>query len=120
MHVTATYVTTWGRRHANDPQVRQIIAIHLQQPPGDILVFMTGQVGGAASTALHCFGCGRQPGFHGCKRSVRRNCQEDIEATCALVVERIEQLDDKASDVFLGAFGSGRCRALLARTRPVV
>ena len=42
-------------------QVRQIIAIHLQQPPGDILVFMTGQVLYISSVNLawHGIGCGR-------------------------------------------------------------
>ncbi|KAL2919662.1 hypothetical protein HK105_200576 [Polyrhizophydium stewartii] len=42
--------------------VKQVLAIHLSHPPGDILVFMTGQ--------------------------------EDIEATCAVIAERLEQLDD--------------------------
>jgi hypothetical protein len=83
-------------------QVRQIIAIHLQQPPGDILVFMTGQV-------LHLFCKPRMAShplrsvyysFHGWNGSCG-GCQEDIEATCALVVERIEQLDDKVNDIYI-------------------
>ncbi|KAI8923524.1 P-loop containing nucleoside triphosphate hydrolase protein [Entophlyctis helioformis] len=45
-----------------DAAVKQILAIHLSHPPGDILVFMTGQ--------------------------------EDIEVTCAVIAERLEQLDD--------------------------
>jgi len=43
-----------------DAAVRQAIAIHLSQPPGDILIFMTGQ--------------------------------EDIEATCLAMAERLEEL----------------------------
>ena len=45
-----------------DSAVRQVLAIHVSQPTGDILVFMTGQ--------------------------------EDIEATCELVAERLAQLND--------------------------
>ncbi|KAI8326954.1 P-loop containing nucleoside triphosphate hydrolase protein [Choanephora cucurbitarum] len=45
-----------------DSAVKQTLAIHLSQPAGDILIFMTGQ--------------------------------EDIEATCATLRERLEQLDD--------------------------
>ncbi|KAK5124268.1 DEAH-box RNA helicase prp16 [Meristemomyces frigidus] len=45
-----------------DSAVRQVLAIHVSQPQGDILVFMTGQ--------------------------------EDIEATCELVAERLAQLND--------------------------
>lgn len=45
-----------------DSAVRQVLAIHVSQPKGDILVFMTGQ--------------------------------EDIEATCELVEERLKQLND--------------------------
>lgn len=45
-----------------DSAVRQVLAIHVSQPKGDILVFMTGQ--------------------------------EDIEATCELVEERLRQLND--------------------------
>ncbi len=37
--------------------------------------------------------------FHGWNGSCG-GCQEDIEATCALVVERIEQLDDKVNDIY--------------------
>jgi len=44
-----------------DSVVKQILQVHLGHPPGDILVFMTGQ--------------------------------EDIEATCFLSKERLEQLD---------------------------
>ncbi|KAJ3205103.1 DEAH-box RNA helicase prp16 [Entophlyctis luteolus] len=47
-----------------DSAVKQILAIHLSHPPGDILVFMTGQ--------------------------------EDIEMTCAVVRERLDQLEDPA------------------------
>ena len=43
-----------------DSMVKQCLAIHLSQPPGDILCFMTGQ--------------------------------EDIEATCLLLAERVEQV----------------------------
>ncbi|KAJ3050328.1 DEAH-box RNA helicase prp16 [Rhizophlyctis rosea] len=42
--------------------VKQALAIHLSHPPGDILIFMTGQ--------------------------------EDIEVTCAVIAERLEQLDE--------------------------
>ncbi|KAJ3203043.1 DEAH-box RNA helicase prp16 [Dinochytrium kinnereticum] len=45
-----------------DAAVKQILAIHLSHPPGDILVFMTGQ--------------------------------EDIEVTCAVVAERLLQLEE--------------------------
>ncbi|KAL1740351.1 putative PRP16-RNA-dependent ATPase [Schizophyllum fasciatum] len=45
-----------------DAAVKQILQIHLSLPPGDILVFMTGQ--------------------------------EDIEVTCQVVNERLEQLND--------------------------
>ncbi|KAI8835127.1 P-loop containing nucleoside triphosphate hydrolase protein [Chytridium lagenaria] len=45
-----------------DAAVKQVLAIHLSHPPGDILVFMTGQ--------------------------------EDIEVTCAVVSDRLAQLDD--------------------------
>lgn len=45
-----------------DSAVKQVLKIHLSHPPGDILVFMTGQ--------------------------------EDIEVTCALIQERLDQLDD--------------------------
>ncbi|KAL5511427.1 DHX38 [Sanghuangporus vaninii] len=45
-----------------DSAVKQILQIHLSLPPGDILVFMTGQ--------------------------------EDIEITCQVVQERLDQLDD--------------------------
>ena len=45
-----------------DAAVRQVLAIHVSQPTGDILVFMTGQ--------------------------------EDIEATCELVAERLTLLND--------------------------
>ncbi|KAI8895944.1 P-loop containing nucleoside triphosphate hydrolase protein [Globomyces pollinis-pini] len=45
-----------------DSAVKQVLAIHLSQPAGDILVFMTGQ--------------------------------EDIECTCAVLAERLAQLDD--------------------------
>ncbi|KAJ1554472.1 DEAH-box RNA helicase prp16 [Cladochytrium tenue] len=45
-----------------DSAVKQALAIHLSHPPGDILIFMTGQ--------------------------------EDIEVTCAVINERLEQLDD--------------------------
>ena len=38
--------------------------------------------------------------FHGWNGSCG-GCQEDIEATCALVVERIEQLDDKVNDIYV-------------------
>ncbi|PVF97099.1 putative PRP16-RNA-dependent ATPase [Serendipita vermifera] len=47
-----------------DSAVKQVLQIHLSLPPGDILVFMTGQ--------------------------------EDIEVTCQVVSERLEQLDDPA------------------------
>jgi pre-mRNA-splicing factor ATP-dependent RNA helicase DHX38/PRP16 len=47
-----------------DAAVKQTLAIHLSHPPGDILVFMTGQ--------------------------------EDIEVTCAVLAERLAQLDDTA------------------------
>ncbi|KAJ7599325.1 pre-mRNA splicing factor [Mycena floridula] len=47
-----------------DSAVKQVLQIHLALPPGDILVFMTGQ--------------------------------EDIEITCQVVRERLEQLDDPA------------------------
>lgn len=43
-----------------DAAVRQAIQVHLSQPPGDILIFMTGQ--------------------------------EDIEATCFLIAERLQEL----------------------------
>jgi pre-mRNA-splicing factor ATP-dependent RNA helicase DHX38/PRP16 len=43
-----------------DAAVKQAITIHLSQPPGDVLIFMTGQ--------------------------------EDIEATCQLIAERLEEL----------------------------
>ena len=42
--------------------MKQVLTIHLSHPPGDILVFMTGQ--------------------------------EDIEATCAVVQERLNTLGD--------------------------
>jgi pre-mRNA-splicing factor ATP-dependent RNA helicase DHX38/PRP16 len=42
--------------------VKKAVAIHLQQPPGDILIFMTGQ--------------------------------EDIECTCKLIEEKIEELEN--------------------------
>lgn len=45
-----------------EASVKQILSIHLSQPQGDILVFMTGQ--------------------------------EDIEATCAVVAERLEQVHE--------------------------
>eukprot|EP00842_Homolaphlyctis_polyrhiza_P001922 jgi/Hompol1/2730/HPOL_005717-RA len=45
-----------------DAAVRQVLEIHLSHPPGDILVFMTGQ--------------------------------EDIDATCAVIAERLESLDE--------------------------
>ncbi|KAJ8088711.1 Pre-mRNA-splicing factor ATP-dependent RNA helicase PRP16 [Marasmius tenuissimus] len=45
-----------------DSAVKQVLQIHLSLPPGDILVFMTGQ--------------------------------EDIEITCQVVQERLDQLDD--------------------------
>ncbi|KAG2023687.1 pre-mRNA splicing factor [Coprinopsis cinerea AmutBmut pab1-1] len=45
-----------------DAAVKQVLQIHLSLPPGDILVFMTGQ--------------------------------EDIEVTCQVVQERLDQLDD--------------------------
>ncbi|TIA90553.1 hypothetical protein E3P99_01514 [Wallemia hederae] len=45
-----------------DGAVKQALQIHLTLPPGDILIFMTGQ--------------------------------EDIEATCAVITERLEQLDN--------------------------
>ena len=47
-----------------DAAVKQVLNIHVSQPPGDILVFMTGQ--------------------------------EDIECTCAVLQERLAQLDDVA------------------------
>ncbi|KAI5124049.1 hypothetical protein M0805_003878 [Coniferiporia weirii] len=47
-----------------DSAVKQILQIHLSLPPGDILVFMTGQ--------------------------------EDIEITCQVVQERLDQLDEPA------------------------
>ncbi|CDZ97652.1 pre-mrna splicing factor [Phaffia rhodozyma] len=47
-----------------DSAVKQVLQIHLSNPPGDILVFMTGQ--------------------------------EDIEATCSVVEDRLSQLDDPA------------------------
>ncbi|SJL05479.1 related to PRP16-RNA-dependent ATPase [Armillaria ostoyae] len=47
-----------------DSTVKQVLQIHLSLPPGDILVFMTGQ--------------------------------EDIEITCQVVQERLDQLDDPA------------------------
>ncbi|KAJ7287790.1 pre-mRNA splicing factor [Mycena rebaudengoi] len=45
-----------------DSAVKQVLAIHISLPPGDILVFMTGQ--------------------------------EDIEITCQVVKERLDQIDD--------------------------
>ncbi|KAG7090672.1 Pre-mRNA-splicing factor ATP-dependent RNA helicase PRP16 [Marasmius oreades] len=48
-----------------DSAVKQVLQIHLSLPPGDILVFMTGQ--------------------------------EDIEITCQVVQERLDQLDDPAA-----------------------
>lgn len=48
-----------------DSAVKQVLQIHLSLPPGDILVFMTGQ--------------------------------EDIEITCQVVQERLDQLDDPPS-----------------------
>jgi pre-mRNA-splicing factor ATP-dependent RNA helicase DHX38/PRP16 len=45
-----------------DSAVKQTLAIHLSQPAGDILVFMTGQ--------------------------------EDIEVTCQVLKERLDQLDN--------------------------
>lgn len=45
-----------------DAAVKQVLAIHLSHPPGDILVFMTGQ--------------------------------EDIEATCYVIAERIQQIGE--------------------------
>ncbi len=47
-----------------DSAVKQVLQIHLSLPPGDILVFMTGQ--------------------------------EDIEITCQVVQERLDQLDEPA------------------------
>ncbi|KAJ3504665.1 hypothetical protein NMY22_g17845 [Coprinellus aureogranulatus] len=47
-----------------DAAVKEVLRIHLSLPPGDILVFMTGQ--------------------------------EDIEVTCQVVQERLDQLDDPA------------------------
>ncbi|KAI9022572.1 P-loop containing nucleoside triphosphate hydrolase protein [Hyaloraphidium curvatum] len=47
-----------------DAAVKQTLAIHLSHPPGDILVFMTGQ--------------------------------EDIEVTCAVLADRLAQIDDAA------------------------
>ncbi|KAJ2923805.1 hypothetical protein H1R20_g13289, partial [Candolleomyces eurysporus] len=47
-----------------DAAVKEVLRIHLALPPGDILVFMTGQ--------------------------------EDIEITCQVVQERLDQLDDPA------------------------
>lgn len=47
-----------------DAAVKQVISIHLQSGPGDILVFMTGQ--------------------------------EDIEATCEIIAERLTLLDNPA------------------------
>jgi pre-mRNA-splicing factor ATP-dependent RNA helicase DHX38/PRP16 len=45
-----------------DSAINQVLQIHVSMPPGDILVFMTGQ--------------------------------EDIECTCAVVAERLEQLNN--------------------------
>lgn len=45
-----------------DSAVRQVLSIHLSHPPGDILVFMTGQ--------------------------------EDIEVTCQVINERLQELND--------------------------
>ncbi|KAJ3151226.1 DEAH-box RNA helicase prp16 [Geranomyces variabilis] len=45
-----------------DAAVKQVLSIHLSHPPGDILVFMTGQ--------------------------------EDIDVTCAVVADRLEQIDE--------------------------
>lgn len=45
-----------------DAAVKQAIRIHISNPPGDILIFMTGQ--------------------------------EDIEATCFCIADRLEELDD--------------------------
>ena len=45
-----------------DSAINQVLQIHVSQPPGDILVFMTGQ--------------------------------EDIEATCQVIAERLEQLNN--------------------------
>ncbi|KAJ3080007.1 DEAH-box RNA helicase prp16 [Quaeritorhiza haematococci] len=45
-----------------DSAVKQVLSIHLSQPQGDILVFMTGQ--------------------------------EDIEVTCAVISERLEQVNE--------------------------
>lgn len=45
-----------------DGAVKKAVAIHVQQPPGDILIFMTGQ--------------------------------EDIEATCVLVEEKLKTLEN--------------------------
>ena len=45
-----------------DSAINQVLQIHVSQPPGDILVFMTGQ--------------------------------EDIETTCQVVAERLEQLNN--------------------------
>lgn len=44
-----------------DACVRQALTIHIQQPVGDILIFMTGQ--------------------------------EDIEATCLLLAERLDKIE---------------------------
>ncbi|KAK9464958.1 pre-mRNA-splicing factor ATP-dependent RNA helicase prp16 [Lipomyces arxii] len=52
-----------------DAAVKQILTIHLQQGPGDILVFMTGQ--------------------------------EDIETTCEVTIQRLNQLDDPPKLVVL-------------------
>ena len=45
-----------------DSAINQVLQIHVSQPPGDVLVFMTGQ--------------------------------EDIEATCQVIAERLEQLNN--------------------------
>jgi len=52
-----------------DAAVKQALAIHLSHPPGDILIFMTGQ--------------------------------EDIEATCQVIADRLEQLGTEVPPISL-------------------
>jgi len=54
--------------------VKQALQIHISHPPGDILIFMTGQ--------------------------------EDIEATCAVIEERLAQVDDAAPLAVLPIYSS--------------
>ena len=65
----AVRAVTHNALSLNEQRSLQILSIHLQRPPGDILVFMTGQ--------------------------------EDIEATCQVVAERMERIGEGVPPLLL-------------------